>query len=234
MHKNSCRFLMASKKKAWIKHINQNELSQNHIVSKLGTSQGTAPKTLKRIRDHDCEGNLKSKKKWGGSLKVSPNTATRINRIYKMTSEFSVRILYRNSLSEKVSPRMARHQLCKNLHFKAVEPDQNPLLSFKYLVDSLRYFLHKIRHSYFYISCINCNKFSSVGEVVAAISKREWWNSGMDLDRPDRLTLFSSDRLQSFGIITIVRIELLAIQQIVFVSIIWTTSECFHLTASIV
>ena len=66
--------MMAPKKKASIKQINLSGPTQNQVVSKLGISKGIVSKKLKRIRNHDSEGNLRSKKQPGGLLKTSPNT----------------------------------------------------------------------------------------------------------------------------------------------------------------
>ena len=62
---------------------------------------------------------------------------------------------------------MKRHHLRKNLHFKTIKPDQNRLFSFKYLGDFPRYFLYKIRQSYFFISCFKSNNimFASISFV---------------------------------------------------------------------
>ena len=63
---------LSPKKRARVAEMDLRGLKQQDIAIKLGISQGTVSKTLKRIRNNDFEGDLRSKTRSGRPLKISP------------------------------------------------------------------------------------------------------------------------------------------------------------------
>ena len=64
-------------------------LKQQDITIKLGISQGIVSKTLKRIKNNDLEGDLRSKTRSGRPLKISPKTDRRIRRLVQNETTIS-------------------------------------------------------------------------------------------------------------------------------------------------
>ena len=62
---------LSPKKSARVAEMDLRGLKQQDITIKLGISQGTVSKMLKRIRNNDFEGDLKSKTRSGRPLKIS-------------------------------------------------------------------------------------------------------------------------------------------------------------------
>ena len=76
------------------------------IATSLNISQGAVSKTLKRIRNNDFEGDLRSRKRSGRPLKISPRTDARIKRIvHDDPIVSSVDIVSKLNLTEKISAR---------------------------------------------------------------------------------------------------------------------------------
>ncbi|KAI6651259.1 hypothetical protein LOD99_5406 [Oopsacas minuta] len=98
-------------------------MKQKDITTSLNISQGAVSKTLKRIRNKDFEGDLRSRKRSGRPLEITPRTDARIKRIVQDDPTMSsVDIVSELNLTEKISARTIRHHLMIKLNFKAVKP----------------------------------------------------------------------------------------------------------------
>ena len=95
---------LSPKRRTRTEEMNLRGLRQKDIAIQLGISQGTVSKTLKRIRNDDFEGDLKSKTRSGRPLNISLKTDRRIRRIVQNDPTISsVDFVSQLNLSTKVS-----------------------------------------------------------------------------------------------------------------------------------
>ncbi|KAI6652515.1 hypothetical protein LOD99_7529 [Oopsacas minuta] len=110
-------------KRARVELMDLMSMKQKDIATSLNISQGAVFKILKRVRNKDIEGDLRSRKRSGRPPKITPRTDARIKCIVQNdTTVFSVDIVWELNLTEKISVRTVRHHLQIKLDLKHSNP----------------------------------------------------------------------------------------------------------------